>query len=269
VSLAYKVIPFPGGKLHVVDGGGGKEWLMLDALTSALGLDLAQNVSRIMDAEEYSFAEYLESVSDDQGRSHRVFLVSPLTAIAWLLKLEVRSVPRGSRRDAIARYQREACEAVHNYFFRGVAVNPDAMPEDVRREVERQLRDHQIRKLELIRDLYQLTGMDPRDRILMQDYIRNQLLSASSGTALECGWPLSELIQQYHYPPLSRGQIISLGEFVSVGYQRATGHRAPKRPQFVDGARREVAHYVTADLPIIEPLIHDWCRLHGIRARLK
>jgi hypothetical protein len=223
----------------------------------------------LRERETFDFwLDYKTEVVDQSGRPH-VGLFVYVEHLVLLLGHVVRFAPPGAARERFKALVLEARDALGDYFFRGVAVNPRFSPEAIRVR----LAELRVEELRLAREILTAGGVDPRHEIILKEAVSNRLLlemgQAQRGTEFVT---VSERYRELGYPPSAvPDSYQGIGARASFYYRRKHGRRPPaeeKHPQHVNGAVRKVNTYTTADLAdVVDPAIHDWCRERGIRPR--
>jgi hypothetical protein len=110
-------VPFHGDTLAAarVDG---KVWVVVKRVCEALGLDRSGQLSKLK-TQAWSGVEHF-SLPDPRGRSQRIACIPLKSLPMWLATIDAaRVAPRV--RPKIERYQLEAADALHAYFFGAAA----------------------------------------------------------------------------------------------------------------------------------------------------
>ena len=93
----------------------------------------------------------------------------------------------------------------------------------------------------------EMGGMDDRDRILLKDIARNQLLKLTSGSLPELPgddeMTISDAWLEVAGVAMPRDKAIAVGKLVAQMYREQFNEEPPKRLQFVDSAPRQVNSY--------------------------
>lgn len=100
-----------------------------------------------------------------------------------------------------------------------------------------------------------LGGMDARDKIILKDFVRNQMYGRSDGTRFVT---ISDRVVQLGYGVQSNKVLSAIGGAVANLYRHRNRDNPTKRGQFVDGGDRGVNNYTTDDLPIMDDGIHAY-----------
>lgn len=93
----------------------------------------------------------------------------------------------------------------------------------------------------------EMGGMDDRDRILLKDIARNQLLKLTSGSLPELPgddeMTISDAWLEVAGVAMPRDKAIAVGKLVAQMYREQFNEKPPKRLQYVDSAPRQVNSY--------------------------
>jgi hypothetical protein len=152
----------------------------------------------------------------------------------------------------------ESSQALSNYFYRGVAVNPRIDIVTLGLEM-----------LKYCRPTLELQELEDRDVVLLKDLARNIINGSNSPFTLSVS--ISEQCRVLGYKGSTNNDWIAIGQIASNKYLKKYGERPPKhKTESVGGGTRPVGTYYPDDLEdVVNPAIHEYFAKKGQAPKLK
>ena len=120
-------IQFQGDSLTILIENG-QLFVAIRPIADALGIDWSNQLRAIKSNKVLSSTVVLKTTVDAADNKRRKMIFLPLEYLqGWLFKISP-SKCRADRRAKIIEYQRECFHVLHDYFWNGGAVNPEATP---------------------------------------------------------------------------------------------------------------------------------------------
>lgn len=195
---------------------------------------------------------------------------------AWLLSISPERVALHLQ-EKLLKYQRECAKALHDYWTKGHAVNPQATSIPLSPPSRKDELDLISQAKSLLEDLDQLTE---RDKLMLADQARNVMqagqrllpppVTASEPPPALYGFSIAERVAQLGYRLSRKEQAVlypKLGKRVAEEWRSRFGGQPIKETRWVDGAQRQVAWYAQEEASWLDPILQSYlsqCGIHTV-----
>lgn len=124
-AVSVKMFEFHGDRLETFEFEG-QPWVAARSVVSALNMNWTTQQSKLLSQKEKFGCRPLKGIADSLGRMQKMLAIPVAKLPLWLASINPNKIKDAATRRKVELYQAESAIALHDYWFKGAAVKPDA-----------------------------------------------------------------------------------------------------------------------------------------------
>ena len=236
-------IPLNGGEIQAVDIDG-KPFAIFRPIVESIGLDYSSQIAKLK-TRSWVNRRDIPTVAAD-GKTRLMVAIDVPSLLMWLATVNEAKVAEAVRPLLVA-YQRESSDAIHGYWTKGGAINPNATEDQLAAIITRAKGQADV--LAALRGIVAPSWLEAKARHVAARALGEEPELDPMARPLTVG----EFLEDKGLTAAERRSVSSkLGGRIKGLFIGEHGRMPDKVDRFIDGALRPVYAYTEKDRPLFE-----------------